>query len=112
MSSRRSRSSDLATQFPGLAHLAGAYLGQMYEYVDGSAQEAVRSFSVSEASHVASAAEGITFLLSEFPDEQARMKALRAINWAYSPGAGGLDEFLRWTRDTLSNRAPSESAAG
>jgi hypothetical protein len=83
----------------------------MYEYVDGSPQEAVRSFCASELAHVASAADGISFLLSELPDEQARTKALCVMNWAYAPGEGALDAFLRWTRDILSNRAPSESAS-
>jgi hypothetical protein len=82
----------------------------MYEYVDGSPQDAVRSFIVSEPSLVASAAEGVGFLLTECPDERARMEALRTMNWAYAPDPGDLDEFLRWARDVLTQRTPSESA--
>jgi hypothetical protein len=84
----------------------------MYDYVDGSPQEAARAFCANEPSYVASAIEGITFLLSNYPDENARMTALRTLSWAYAPETGELDEFLRWTREVLTNRTPSESATG
>jgi hypothetical protein len=84
----------------------------MYEYADGSPQEAVLSFVASESSHVASAVDGVAFLLSELPDEPARMMALRTLNWAYAPSAGELDTFLRWTRETLSQQPAAGPAGG
>ena len=111
MSSRPSPSSDFATEFPGLAHLAGAYLGQLYEYVDGSPQEAVRSFARNEPALVANAVDGIELLLRDYPDEVARLQVLRGLSWAYSPDAGDLDAFLRWASAEMT-RKPSESVTG
>ena len=101
MSSRPSLSADLAVRFPGLAHLAAAYLGQMCDYVDGTPEDAVRSFRSGEPQLLTSAAEGIDILLRDLPDAAAREQALLGLDAAALPPVEHLDAFLVWAREQI-----------
>jgi hypothetical protein len=97
------RTSDLANRFPGLAAL-GRYLDQPWDYLYGSPEAAVLEFCAhrrGDMASLASALAGIEAVLTELPDETARLDALDAVSFCYQPDDGEFDEFLAWTRDKL-----------
>jgi hypothetical protein len=91
--------------------LANNYVTSTADYEFGGAEEAVRAFAADYPDLLASAAEGLTALLRELPDEPSRDRELERLGWGYAPRLGKLDVFLNWARDTLTARA-SETAAG
>jgi hypothetical protein len=100
LSSRHSRSSDVAAGFPGLAELSG-YVSNAWDYEYGSPEAAVEAFVKGVPDLRSSAADGISELFAGCVDEADRRLLLRDLGWGYAPGPGLLDEFLIWTRATL-----------
>lgn len=94
--------SDLGERFPGLALLAQSYVNYSLDYLYGDPESAVEAFLRHfPGEESKSAVDGITALLTELPNEEARLAALLELRWGHAPRAGMLDEFLIWTRATL-----------
>lgn len=101
MSTRRTRSPELASRFPGLWRLAQDYLSNAWDYTFGTPQNALLTFRQQQPELAGSAAAGIDALLAEYPTERAREDALDELDWGFAPDAGELDTFLQWARDAL-----------
>jgi hypothetical protein len=92
-------------RFPGLAQLSHAYLGT-WDYEYGSPEAAVADFIASSPSNVASAADGLRAILTEFATEREREEILDVIDWGFMPeDVEERDQFLLWAEAQLSNAA-------
>jgi hypothetical protein len=81
--------------------LARDVLNADWDFEYASAEDAVVSFASQFPRDVDSCIAGIEALFAECPDEAARDRELDMLGWNYAPGAGRLDAFLVWARDTL-----------
>jgi hypothetical protein len=84
MSEQRSPLADLFRRFPGLLHLADAYLNTS-DYEDGSPEAAVDAFIADEPRLVESAWEGVRHVLTVVPDPEDMVAALRSAHFPYIP---------------------------
>jgi hypothetical protein len=84
MSEQPSPLADLFGRFPGLLHLADAYL-QTWDYEYGTPEAAVDAFIQDEPRMVASACDGVRHILTVTPDPEGMVAALRAAHFPYIP---------------------------
>jgi hypothetical protein len=83
-----------------------------WDFEFDSPEDAVLSFAVQFPDDVRSCVEGIEALLTECPDEAARVRELDVLGWGYAPRPGRLDAFLEWARTALTQPSAAETAAG
>ena len=86
MSEPPSPLADVFRRFPGLLHLADAYL-QTWDYEYGTPEAAVDAFITDEPGMVASALEGVGYIRSVAADPNEMVAALRAAHFPYVPAA-------------------------
>ena len=100
-----------AQQYPGLAHLLGAYLHQDFALYGGTLADAVRAFASDDGPDAAAAARAdIARLLHDHP--QASEAAVRAVEpgCARPPGMAA-DAYLHWLDRLLAAAAQSHGHA-
>ena len=84
MSEQPSPLADLFRRFPGLLHLADAYL-QTSDYEYGTPEAAVDAFIEDEPRLVESAWEGVRYVFAVAPDPEDMVAALRSAHFPYIP---------------------------